>query len=387
MAAAARAGFDTRCVHVGERTHSDRGSVCVPIYATSAFHTPSVADLYDAREGRRPFYSRYGNPTVEAVEEKMAALEGGRSAVAFGSGMAAIVTTLLSLLGPGQRVLVSGGLYGGTTRLLQDVLVPLGVEVVTFSDLQQLKAAAKGGASVLYLESPVNPTLRVVDIAKAASLVKGAAVVVDNTFATPYNQQPLGLGAHLSVHSATKYLGGHSDVLGGVVVGDRRRCAAITDLRKLVGGVLDPMAAFLIGRGLKTLGLRIGRHNTSALALAQELEGLRGVRAVAYPGLRSHPQYAVARRQMRGYGGMVTLTLKDLPAAARVVSRLRLITHAATLAGPETLATLPVLTSHWQIAPAQLQAEGVRAGMVRLSVGLEEPADLVADLRQALRQG
>ncbi len=374
----------TRCVHAGERGHTDKGAVCVPIYHSSSFHTPSLLALEQARSGERPFYSRYGNPTVEALEEKVADLEGAPAGVAFSSGMGAISTTLLSLLHPGERVIASLGLYGGTTHLLQEVLAPLGIEVVTFSDLAQLRVLGREGASVLYLESPINPTLRLVDLSAAAKAVPKATVVVDNTFATPINQRPLELGAHVVVHSATKYLGGHSDLLAGVAVGDRRRMKAIRERRKLLGPMLDPMTAFLALRGLKTLHLRMERHNASAAAVAKEIEGARGIRAVSYPGLRSHPQHRLAARQMDGYGGIVTLTLRDLRAVERFVARLRVITHAATVAGHETLATIPALTSHWNLPPARLAAEGVKSGMVRISIGLEEPADLVADLRQAL---
>ena len=385
-------GPGTRAVH--GRRGARTGPLAAPIVQSSTFAFASAAEMRRYLEGDEELflYTRYANPTVRELEETLAAVEGAPAALALSSGMAAMTTALLSLVGTGDEVLASASLYGGTVRLLTGLLPRFGVSArfVPTAQLERVDRVAGERSRVLVLESPTNPTLDVVDLqaACAAAHARGLVVVADNTFATPHLQQPLALGADLVMHSLTKALAGHSDVIGGALAGSAERIEAARSAMRVLGGCMDPHAAFLVLRGLKTLHLRVERQCENALALARRLEGHPAVRRVLYPGLASHPGHAVARRQMRAFGGMVTLVLEGgLPAAERFYDRLSLVARAASLGGVESLASLPVHTSHHGLPEEKLREAGIDPGMVRLSVGVEDADDLVADVEQALSAG
>ena len=382
-------GPGTTAVH--GRHEATRGPLATPIVQTSTFAFGSAAEMRRYLEGDEELflYTRYANPTVRALEEALAAVEGTEAALALSSGMAAMTTAVTSLVRGGDEVLASASLYGGTMRLLTDLLPRFGVgaRFLSAADLARVDRVAADRSRVLIVESPTNPTLEVVDLAAvcASAHVRGLAVIVDNTFATPLLQRPLALGADLVMHSLTKALAGHSDLVGGALAGPRARIAAARATMKILGGCLDPHAAFLVLRGMKTLHLRVPRQCENALALARRLEGHPGVLRVLYPGLPSHPGHDVARRQMSAFGGMVTLVLSGgLPAAERFYDRLRLVARAASLGGVESLASLPVHTSHYGLSEDKLREAGIDPGMVRLSLGVEDADDLIADVEQAL---
>jgi len=326
---------------------------------------------------------------VTAVEATVAALEHAEAAVLFGSGMAATATALLALVKAGDEVVCSSAIYGGTLHLIADLLPRFGVvpRFVRPDELTRPQALLGPRTRLVWFESPINPTLRCVDVAAVASLCREAGVVsvLDNTFATPINQQPIALGVDLVMHSATKYLNGHSDVTAGAIAGSAALVSQVSGARRLLGGIMDPQAAYALGRGLKTLAVRVARHNENAAAVARWLESDPRVARVLYPGLESHPDRAIARSQMSGFGGMVCVELAGgLPRASRFFDRLQLIRRAASLGGVESLCSLPVLTSQWGHSEEQLGLAGVTAGMARLSIGLEDVDDLIADLDQAL---
>ena len=378
--------FDTRAVHAGMEPDPATGAVMTPIYQTSTYAQTGV------NEHKGYDYARTDNPTRSALQAALAALEGGRFGLAFSSGMAAI-DTLLRLVAPGQRVLCGNDLYGGTFRLFDKVLAATGVRFtfVDTSDTAAVAAAlAREPARLVWLETPTNPTLRLADIAaiSAAAHAAGAQVAVDNTFASPALQQPLALGADFAVHSTTKYIGGHSDVVGGAIVTDDAAAyERLKFLQNAVGAVPGPMDCFLTLRGLKTLGLRMRAHCANAAAVARFLDDHPAVEQVLYPGLESHPQHALARRQMAAPGGMVSFTLHGGEAAARALAlRTRLFTLAESLGGVESLIELPAAMTHASVGGDEALAAGfaVPAGLVRLSVGIENADDLIADLQQAL---
>jgi cystathionine beta-lyase/cystathionine gamma-synthase len=382
-------GRGTTAVHGGH--DPARGPLAAPVVQSSTFAFASSAEMRRYLEGDDELflYTRYANPTVRDLEEALAALEGAEEALALSSGMAAMTTALVSLCGAGDEVLASGSLYGGTVRLLTGLLPRFGVSArfLGSGEIERLPDVAGERSRVLVLESPTNPALEVLDLAAACARARarGLAVVVDNTFATPFLQRPLVLGADLVVHSLTKALAGHSDVIGGALAGSRDRVLAARATMQVLGGCLDPHAAFLVRRGLKTLHLRVERQSANALALARRLEGHPRVRRVLYPGLPSHPGHEVARRQMAAFGGMVTLVLEGgLASAERFYDRLRLVARAASLGGVESLASLPVHTSHHGLSDERLREAGIDPGMVRLSVGVEDVSDLVSDVEQAL---
>lgn len=382
-------GPGTRAVH--GRREARPGPITTPIVQSSTFAFASSEQMRRYLEGddRLCLYTRYENPTLRELEDALAALEGAESGLVFASGMAAMTTALFSLVRAGDEVLASASLYGGTTRFVREVLPSLGVTGRFFppADLTRLDTLAGPKSRVLVIESPTNPILEVVDIAAVARLARqrGIALVVDNTFATPFLQRPLALGADLVMHSLTKALGGHSDVVGGALVGSRERIDRARSYLKVLGGCMDPHPAFLVLRGLKTLHLRVARQCENALALAQRLQGHPKVRRVVYPGLPSHPGHEVARRQMGAFGGLVTLVLDGgLAAAERFYDRLGLVSRAASLGGVESLVSLPVHTSHHGFTDEQLRSAGIDPGMVRISLGVEDAADLIADVEQAL---
>jgi cystathionine beta-lyase/cystathionine gamma-synthase len=362
-----------------------------PIYETATFVFDSAEEVRQYNEGnsQKFLYSRYTNPTVVAVERKMALLEGAEAALVLSSGQAATTTALLALLGSGDEIVCSAAIYGGTFHLLADLLPKFGVAArfVSLDELRRPEAVISDNTKVVWFESPINPTLRCVDVAAVARAcrARGVTSVIDNTFASPINQQPISLGVDVVMHSATKYLNGHSDVTAGVLAGPARLIDRALSARKLLGTVLDPYAAYALGRGLKTLEVRVERQNATAMAIARALARDTRVARVYYPGLEQHPDHEIARRQMRGFGGMVCVDLGGgYERAARFFDRLQIFQRAASLGGVESLCSLPVLTSQWGHSDKELADAGVTHSMARLSVGLEDPEDLIADLDQAL---
>jgi cystathionine gamma-synthase len=359
-----------------------------------AFGYPDVDAWQAAALGHAPghIYSRNTNPTVAAFEEKVRLLEDAEAATSFATGMAAISNTLFTLLSPGDRLVSVKDSYGGTNKLFLEFLprFQIKVQLCDTTDDEAIEAEIAKGCRVLYLETPTNPTLKVMDIARLAVAAHraGATVVADNTFATPINQAPLALGVDLVLHSATKFLGGHADALGGVVCGPRKLVAQIHHHREITGAALDPMAAYLLLRGIKTLHLRIRQQNQSALQIARFLQTQPQVSHVFYPGLTSHPQHEIARRQMRGFGGVLSFMLKGgFDAVRAFLPRLRYAHLAANLGAVETIAGPPATTSHVECTAEERKAMGIPEGLIRYSVGIEETEDLIADLKQALSPG
>ena len=386
-------GRSTKSVHGGEIKKDCQGAVTTPIYQTSTFYFPTDDPV--TWEGKVPegsyIYSRYGNPTVSAVEAKMASLENAEAAIAFSSGMAAISTTILSLLKKGDRLVTIEDLYGGTFNLMRSELPRFGVDVqmVSTTDLKEMKHALEAGANLVYLESPTNPLLKLVDIGAAVELAHsvGAKVMIDSTFATPINQNPIDLGVDVVVHSATKYLNGHSDLIAGVVVGGKEDMKHVHDKRIVYGGSLDPMGAFLLMRGTKTLDVRMERHNRNGLAVARFLERHENVKRVHYPGLPSHPQHELAERQMRGFGGMVSFEVAGgRHEAEKLLKSLQMIKRATSLGGVDSLVSMPLNSSHSLLTPEERSRLGIKDSLVRLSVGIEDEQDIIDDLNRGLSQ-
>jgi cystathionine beta-lyase/cystathionine gamma-synthase len=363
-----------------------------PIYETTTFVFENAAEVQAYNEGKsaKYLYSRYSNPTVAAVERTIAVAEGAEAALVLSSGQAATTTALMALAASGDEIVCSAGVYGGTLHLLADLLRKFGIRprFVSLEELSKPETMISDATRIVWFESPINPTLRCVDVAAVgrACRARGVISVVDNTFASPINQQPLALGIDLVMHSATKYLNGHSDVTAGALAGPLRLIDPILEARKRLGTILDPYAAYALGRGLKTLSVRMERHNSNATAVARWLAQDRRVHAVYYPGLEQHPDHAIAVKQMRGFGGMVCVDVGGgYERAARFFDRLQLFKRAASLGGVESLCSLPVLTSQWGHTEEELARAGVTQSMARLSVGLEDAEDLIADLDQALR--
>ena len=385
-------GTHTDLIHRGERPAlSGSTPLTTPIYETATFVFDSARDVERYQEGSLAafLYSRYENPTLVALEEKVAAVDGAEAALVFSSGMAATSTAMLSLLQAGDEVVCASAIYGGTFHLIEHLLSRVGIarRFVSLADLAAPATIIGPRTKLVWFESPINPTLRCVDIRAVAGACRAAGVTsgIDNTFASPINQRPLALGIDLSMQSATKYLNGHSDVTGGVLSGSRALLAPIGKTRRLLGGIMDPQPAYALSRGLKTLPLRIARHNANARAVAECLDDHDAVAKVYYPGLPSHPDHAIASRQMTGFGGMVCVDLKGgQEAAYRAFDRLKVIKRAASLGGVESLCSLPILTSQYGLTDEELDKAGVTRGMMRLSIGLEDPDDLIDDLRQAL---
>jgi cystathionine gamma-synthase len=380
----------TLAVWAGESQSLAQGATQVPIVYSAAYGYGDVDEWLDVALGRKPghIYSRNTNPTVQAFEEKVRVLEGAPAATSFATGMAAISNTLFTLLSPGDRIVSVKDTYGGTSKVFLEFLprFHIQVELCDTDDHTQIEAAISKGCKMVYLESPTNPTLKVMDIARLADAghKAGAIVVADNTFATPINQNPLALGADLVIHSATKFLGGHADALGGVVCGEKQLIDQIYHYREITGATLDPMAAFLLIRGMKTLHLRIRQQNENALTIARWLQSHPAVAAVYYPGLETHPYHEVAQHQMRGYGGVLSFMLRGgFEAVKRVLPRLRLAHRAANLGAVETIAGPPATTSHVECTVEERQAMGIPEGLIRYSVGIEDAQDLIADLAQA----
>jgi cystathionine beta-lyase/cystathionine gamma-synthase len=375
-------GFATRAIHAGQDADPATGATVVPIYATSTY-TQEAPGKHKGYE-----YSRSGNPTRTALETCLAALEGGQRGLAFASGLAA-TTAVLSLLKPGDEVAAAADLYGGTYRLLERVFHPWGL-VARYTEDPSPAGFARiitAATKLVWVETPTNPLLQMVDIAAIAELAHkaGAPLAVDNTFASPYLQQPLRLGADLVVHSTTKYLGGHSDVIGGAVIGRGDLLQPIAFYQNAAGGVPGPFDAWLTLRGIKTLAVRMEKHCANARQLASWLSKQPQVQRVYYPGLPSHPGHELAKRQMRDFGGMMSITLKGgKEAALRLLTRTRLFSLAESLGGVESLIGHPATMTHASIPAEIRQARGIDDGLVRLSVGIEDVEDLQEDLRRAL---
>jgi len=381
-----RLAFATRAIHGGQSHDPTTGAVMVPIYATSTYaqQSPGVHKGYE--------YARSQNPTRMAFERAVADLESGSAGFAFASGLAGI-GTIFELLDSGAHIVATDDIYGGTFRLLQRVRsrsAGLAVSFADFTDLDAVEKAIRPETKMLWVETPTNPLLKVIDLEGVAALAKrhGLIAVADNTFASPYIQRPLELGIDIVAHSTTKYLNGHSDMVGGaVIVGEN---ADLRDrlkfLQNAVGAIAGPFDSFLALRGVKTLALRMERHSINGLKIARWLEGRKDVRRVFYPGLESHPQHAVAKRQMHAFGGMLTAVLdRDLAGTKRFLERVQLFTLAESLGGVESLIEHPALMTHGSIPAEQREAVGISDSLVRLSAGIEDGDDLIADLEQALR--
>jgi len=384
-------GFSTRAIRAASRTPKfAQEPTTVPIYQTATFRAADAEELSDVLQDRRPgyAYSRIDNPTARALAEAVAELEGAESGFAFGTGMAAIFAALASQVRSGDRIVATRAVYGSTQSLLTKRFGRFGVETVFVeaTDAQAVDDALARGAAVLYLETISNPTIAVADIADLVERARrhGARVIVDNTFASPYLCRPLELGADLVVESATKWLGGHSDVLAGVVCGNLERIAEVRELQIDTGGIVAPFSAFLVLRGLATLAVRMERHSASALALARQLEADPRVRRVYYPGLASHPQAAVAQWELRLGGGMLAFDLGTREAGTAFLNGLQLAERTASLGTVHTIAVHPPSSTHRQLDAAGLERAGIAPGLVRLSVGLEDVEDLAEDVSQAL---
>ncbi len=383
-------GAATHAIHGNQQKHGVSAPVGLTVARTSNFTFSSTAELKRWAEGKSKayIYTRYGNPTLRVVEEKIARLEGGEAAVVTASGMAAISSALLVALQAGDEVIASGQLYGGTYRLMRDVFPRMGIGVRHVeNDLVGIESLVTPRTRALYVESPTNPTLRLVDLRKAVDFARKHRLVsiIDNTFASPVLQQPLRLGFDIVVHSATKYLSGHSDIIAGAAAGSAEWMEKIRHMVIYLGGSMDPEAAFLLDRGIKTLQVRMERHCRNAMVIARFLSKHPKVARVHYPGLASHPDHRLARRQMRDFGGMLAFDMKGgIAAARRICDRVQIFLLAASLGGVESLVVLPLYSSHYNMSANELAAAGVSPGTVRVSVGLEDVDDLIADLKQAL---
>src|SRR5215471_16946420 len=386
-----KAGAQTLAIHAGEPSrHGVNTGVGTNICRTSNFTFSSSEEMKEWAEGKNAayIYTRYGNPTLSVAEGKIAALEGAEAAVVTASGMAAISSALLGALKQGDELISTAQLYGGSFRLMRDVFPDMGITVRHVdTSLEGIESLVTPRSKVLYIETPTNPTLRLVDLEQAIAFAKKhkLTAIIDNTFASPALQKPIAMGFDMVVHSATKYMGGHSDIIAGAAAGSRRWMDRVRHMVIYLGGSMDPGAAFLLIRGMKTMGVRVEHQCANAMAVARFLEKHAKVARVHYPGLRSHPDHALAKKQMKAFGSMLAFDLKGgLPAARRFCDRVRLFLLAASLGGVESLVVLPIYSSHYNMSEKELALSQVTPGTVRVSVGLEDAADLIADLKQAL---
>ena len=388
-----QAGIGTRVVWGGEQVEHPYNATQTPIVASAAYGYRDIDGWYDVALGKEPgfIYSRMSNPTVAVLEDKLRELEQAESAVAFSTGMAAISGVLHTFLCQGKRVVSTRDSYGGTNKIFEEFLPRQGVEVTLCDtlDCEAIEREIARGCDVVYLETPSNPTLKILDIRRLVAAAKrvGALVVADNTFATPLNQNPLALGVDVVVHSATKFLSGHGDVLGGVVCGAESLMAQVRHYREINGASLDPFSAYLIIRGIKTLALRLHQQQASAQAIAEYLRGEPLVESVNYPGLPEHPGHIIARSQMRGFGAIVSFVLRGgMDTVVRLLPLLRYAHRAGNLGAVETIYGPARTTSHVENTLEERQALGISEGLVRISVGIEDTADLLDDLRQAFAE-
>jgi len=382
--------FSTITIHGEKEEILPFGSAAEPIFQTSTFVFKDSDEINKYQEGKidKYLYTRYGNPTLKLAEDRLASLEGAEAGLVLSSGMAAAATTVLTLCKAGDEIISTEPIYGGTLHLFQKLFGGLGINV-HFVDPLKLDRAEKRinrNTKLFFAETPTNPNLKLVDIKKLLKIAKKRKLisVIDNTFATPYFQNPIKMGADIVIHSATKYLGGHSDLVAGVVVGKKIFIKEAIETMKMLGGCLDPFGAFLLLRGLKTLAVRVERQNINGMKVAEFLSKHPKVRKVYYPGLPSHPQHKLAKSQMRGFGGMVCFEVGDLKKAKKVMDNLKIFLNATSLGGVESLASIPVLTSHYGFSDRELKRAGVVPGMIRLSCGIEDGEDLVDDLKSAL---
>ncbi len=386
-------GQATDSVHAGELRQQEANAITTPIYQTSTFWFKDSKEVIDYNEGRtaREEYGRYGNPTWRSVERKLSELEGGEETVLFASGMCAATTAFLALLPRDSHLIVTSDCYRRTRQFIDEYLGRLGVEttVIEPGNTGKFEAAIRENTAIFFTESPTNPFLRVADIPEVTRVAheRGVTVIIDSTFASPYNQRALDLGADLIIHSATKYLGGHNDLLAGTITG---RTDLIEPVRKalgILGGIIDSHAAWLLLRGIKTLAIRMARHNENGLAVARALEAHPKVRQVWYPGLESHPDHQIATEQMSGFGGVVTFEIDtDLKGAIRFVDATRIPYQAPSLGGVESLIELPVTMSFWDMPPEKRAEINITDSLVRMACGIENAEDLIADLEQALTE-
>jgi methionine-gamma-lyase len=386
----------TKSIH-GKHLHAFKGPVTLPIYQTSTYRFENSNDAIRYAQGDPNVlvYTRYHNPSVNEVEDRITLMENGEAAALFSSGMAAISTAILSVCKSGDEIVSTPALYGGTYRFFRDTLPNYGINIkhVDPLSLEDLAYLITPKTKVVYFETPTNPTLALVDIEKLVKLTrkmekefrKKITIIIDNTFATILNQKPFDFGVDVIVESTTKYLGGHADLMGGVVVGSKKFIHNVKELAKHLGGCADPFAAFLLDRSLKTFELRVQRQNQNAMALAKALEKYPKVNRVIYPGLPSHPQHKLAKKQMSDFGGMVTVEVKGgVKGAVKVCDSLKVAINAMSLGGVETLVSIPVYSSHVKMSKEELAKHGVTPGMIRISVGVEGIQDLIEDFKQAL---
>ncbi len=389
-----KAHFATLCVHGSGGVDEKTGAVSIPIYQSSTFAFKNAKHGADIFSGEQEgyVYTRIGNPTQSALEKEMAFLEGGEAALAFGSGMAAISSIVFSLCKAGDNFISSNTLYGGTHSLFVDTLPRMNIDAreLDTTDLSQIESAINDNTKLIYVESPANPTLAITDLEACSKIANKHKIplVIDNTFSTPYFQQPFKLGAHIVVHSATKYIGGHGDTVAGVVIGKKDY---IDDLRgnflRDLGGIITPLSAWLLVRGLKTLAVRMQRHEENALKIAKYLQFHPKIERVWYPGLTTHPQYELGKKQMSGSGGMVSFEIKGgRQAGEKLMNIVKIFTLAVSLGDVDSLIEHPASMTHSTYSDEELEKVGITQGLVRLSVGLEDVHDLIDDLSQALRQ-
>ncbi|RMF87175.1 MAG: aminotransferase class I/II-fold pyridoxal phosphate-dependent enzyme [Nitrospinota bacterium] len=385
-------GFSTRAVHGGEERRKPEHALTTPIFQTSTYSFQNTAELIEYMEGRieREEYGRYGNPTQRVAEKKIAALDGAEDALLFSSGMAAITTIFFGMLSRESHLILTSDGYRRTRQFCSTLLRKLGVDVSVI-DIQdgyeKLENSIQENTRLIFSESPTNPYLHVLDLERVVAIAKRhrVKVVIDSTFATPYNQQPLRWGVDLVVHSATKYLGGHNDLLAGVVTGSSYLIGALRDVQAMLGGIIDPHSAYLLLRGLKSFSLRLAKQNENGQRIAEFLAQHPRVKAVYYPGLPSHPHHAIATRQMRGFGGVVSFEIDgDLETTSRFIDRLKIPYIAPSLGGVESLVEQPALMSYYEMDPEERRRIGITDELVRLSLGIEDAEDLIADLQQAL---
>lgn len=384
-------GSATSSVHAGELRQQEANAITTPIYQTSTFWFRNSKEVTDYQEGKskREEYGRYGNPTWRSVERKISALEGGEETILFASGMCAATTTFMALLPAGSHLIVTSDCYRRTRQFINQFLSRMGVEttIIEPSNLEAFASAIRPNTKIFFTESPTNPYLRVIDVPAFTKLAheKGVKVIIDSTFATPVNHKALSDGADLVLHSATKYLGGHNDLLAGTVTGPRELIEPIRSALGVLGGIIDAHAAWLLLRGIKTLDIRMERHNSNGLSLARHLEVHPKIRKVWYPGLESHPDHEIAERIMNGAGGVVTFEIEtDLAGAMRFIDATTIPYQAPSLGGVESLIELPVTMSFWDVPKEKREELGITESLVRYACGIENAADIIADIDQAL---
>ncbi len=385
-------GFSTKAVHAGEIRYNEYGSITTPIVQSSTFIFKNTKEIGELAKGakNRYEYGRYGHPTQLAAERKLAALEGAEDAVLFSTGMSAITTTLFAMLNAGDHVILTDDAYKRTIDFCKTRLQKFNIEcsIVKMCDYEAIEAAIKKNTRIFISESPTNPYLNIMDLKRLMGIFKkhpGITVISDSTFATPFNQRPLEYGIHLVVHSATKYFGGHNDLLAGVVLGKKGLTDPIRDFLKTTGGVIDPHSAYLLIRGLKTFELRMIRHNENGQKIAEFLESNPKINRVYYPGLPSHPHYKVAKEQMSGFGGVVTFEMKeDIQYVHKFLSSLKIINIGPSLGGVESLITHPASISYYDYTREERLKIGIKDGLIRLAVGVENAEDIINDIRQAI---